>query len=78
MKQLTFISMAGVLDGFEECRAQEADFDEVVEVPGLKARVLSIVGKAQQLARPVGRRALPTQLVNGRQRQDRRCGASPF
>ena len=34
----------------EECRAQQPDLDEVVEVAGLERGVLAVVGEAQELA----------------------------
>ena len=44
----------GVADRLVEGRSQEADLDEVVEVAGLEAGVLAVVGEGEELAGPAG------------------------
>lgn len=54
---------------------QQADLDEVVEVPGLEGGVLAVVGEAEDLLRPVVQAAGP-QVPDGGQAEDRR-GRTP-
>ena len=61
-----------------KARAQEADLDEVIEVPGLERRVLPIVREAEQLARLGIELAVLPQLPHcGEPKHGRRSAAPP-
>ena len=58
-----------------ECRAQERDLHEVIEVARLQRGILAVVGKAQQLARIGVQVAVGLQLDEGSHRQNGGGGA---
>ena len=63
----------GGLEGGQDCRPQESDEDEIVEMPGLKRRILTVVGEGQQLARVLGQiRCIAVHPLQDAGNQDRR------
>ena len=68
----------GIFGRFVERRAEQADLDEVVEVAGLEAGVLPVVGEAQELRAPLGQGVLPPQLPDDRERENRGRRAPAF
>jgi hypothetical protein len=67
--------VACLLEGAVEAGSDEAEADEVVEVPGLEGGVLAVVGEAQQLARARSEAAGVPEVAEGGQREQRRGGA---
>ena len=72
--------VASAADGAKERRAKEADEQEVVEVPGLKRRILAVVAEAQHLSAG-GRHAgfgLAVHPAQDRVRQQSGCRGTPL